>query len=129
MGTKDFIEWSHEEQLISVIIEDLQAISHLDEIMAVRELDYTFFGPGGLFRLDRTSRRDKLPECNGRPYEGGEGSGLTWRHVCIGVDCPWAEKAKKFVDMWCHMIELGHDVTILRAIWGRGGEEIRKLRE
>jgi hypothetical protein len=29
--------------------------------------------------------------------------------------------------MGCHMIELGHDTSILKTMWTTKGEEIRKL--
>ena len=41
---------------------------------------------------------------------------------------PWVENAKKMVEMGCHMIEMGHDATILRTIWSKKGEDIRKLK-
>lgn len=49
------------------------------------------------------------------------------KYVCKGVGYPWVENGRKFVDMGCHMIELGHNFTIPRSIWRTQGEEIRKL--
>jgi len=36
------------------------------------------------------------------------------KYVCKVVGYPRLENARKFMEMGCHMIEIGHDVTILR---------------
>ncbi|MFQ6054000.1 MAG: HpcH/HpaI aldolase/citrate lyase family protein [Candidatus Bathyarchaeia archaeon] len=124
---KDWIRWSDEEQLIGVMIEDRRAMTHLDEIMAVEELDYVLFGASdysvSIGRPGETGH-PRVMEALKETIRSAERHG---KYVCKGVGYPWVENAKKFVEMGCHMIELGHDATILRTIWSRKGEEIRRL--
>lgn len=123
----DWIRWSHDEQLIGIMIEDHRAIGQLDEIMSVKELDYVLFGASDYsvsVGLPGETSHPKVMDALRKTIEAAERHG---KYVCKGVGHPWVENAKKFVDMGCHMIELGHDVTILRSIWRLKGEEIRKL--
>jgi len=125
----DWIRWSHEEQLIGVMIEDRRAMDYIDEIMSVEELDFVLFGSSdysvSIGRPGETTH-PLVMDALRRTIEAAERHG---KYVCKGVGYPWVENARKFVEMGCHMIELGHDATILRAIWSRKGEEIRKLRK
>jgi len=123
----DWLAWSHEEQLIGIMIEDHRAISHLDKIMAVKELDYTLLGPSD-FRVDRLPGEVNHPKVMDALVKTVKAVDRYGKYVCIGVGYPLVENAKKFIDVACHMIELGHGVTILGTIWRRNGEEVRKLR-
>ena len=49
------------------------------------------------------------------------------KYVMKGGGFPWRDNARKFIDMGVRMIEVGHDVTILRDIWSRKNEEIKNL--
>jgi len=103
-------------------------MEQIDEIMAVDGLDYVLFGPSD------------FSVSIGHPGEGGhprvmealrETIRAANRHgvyVCRGVGHPWVENARKMVELGCHMIEVGHDASILKEIWRRTGEEIRALR-
>jgi 2-keto-3-deoxy-L-rhamnonate aldolase RhmA len=46
------------------------------------------------------------------------------KHVCLGVGHPYVENAQKYIDLGVTMIELGHDVSILRTTWRRLREEL-----
>jgi len=125
--TMDWIGWSHDEQLIGIMIEDYRAIDNLDEIMSVEELDYVLFGASDYsvsIGLPGETGHPKVMEAFKKTIKS---AGRHGKYVCKGVGFPWAENAKKYVDMGCHMIELGHDVTILRTIWKTKGDAIRKL--
>jgi len=125
----DWIRWSHEEQLIGIMIEDHRAVDHLEEIMSVGELDYVLFGASdysvSIGRPGDTSH-PKVMDALRETIKAADRHG---KYVCKGVGHPWVENAKKFVDMGCHMIELGHDASILRAIWSMKGGEIRRLQK
>lgn len=128
VGAREWMRWSDEEQMIGVMIEDVRAMEQIDEIMAVDGLDYVLFGPSD------------FSVSIGHPGEGGhprvmealrETIRAANRHgvyVCKGVGYPWGDNARKMVGLGCHMIEVGHDASILREIWRRTGEEIRALR-
>jgi 2-keto-3-deoxy-L-rhamnonate aldolase RhmA len=124
----DWIRWSDEEQLIGVMIEDYRAMEHIEEIMAVEGLDYVLFGPSDFsvsIGHPGESNHPKVMEALTETIRAADRHGV-W--VCKGVGYPWVENARKMVEMGCHMIEIGHDASILRAIWSTAGEEIRKLK-
>jgi len=128
VGAKEFIRWSDEEQLVGVMIEDIRAMEHVDKIMAVDGLDYVLFGASDFsvsIGHPGEGSHPKVMEALRETVKAADRHGV---YVCKGVGYPWVENARKFVEMGCHMIELGHDATILRAIWSRKGEEIRGLR-
>jgi 2-keto-3-deoxy-L-rhamnonate aldolase RhmA len=128
IGAKEFIRWSDEEQLVGVMIEDIRAMEHLDDIMAVNGLDYVLFGASDFsvsIGHPGEGTHPKVMEALRETVKAADRHGV---YVCKGVGYPWVENARKYVEMGCHMIELGHDATILRSIWSRKGEEIRALR-
>lgn len=124
----DWIKWSNEEQLIGVMIEDYRTMEYIQDIMSIKELDYVLFGasdysvsighPGEASHpkvMDALKTTIKVADKHGK-------------YVCKGVGYPWVDNAKKFIEMGCHMIELGHDVSILKTIWQKQGEEIKRLK-
>jgi len=111
------------------MIEDQRAVDQIDEIMSVKELDYVLFGASDYsvsIGLPGQTNHPQVTEALKKTITSVERHG---KYVCKGVGYPWVENARKYVDMGCHMIELGHDVTILRSIWKMKGEEIRRLEE
>jgi 4-hydroxy-2-oxoheptanedioate aldolase len=128
MKAADYIKWSDEEQLVGVMIEDIRAMDRIDEIMAVDGLDFVLFGPSDFSVSIGRPGESSHPRVIGALRETVEAADRQGKWVCKGVGYPWVENARKFVEMGCHMIEMGHDATILRTIWSQKGEEIRKLR-
>ncbi len=125
---KDWIRWSDEEQMIGVMIEDYRAMDEIEGIMAVEGLDFVLFGPSDFsvsIGHPGESGHPRVMEALRETIRAADRHG---KWVCKGVGYPWVENASKFVEMGCHMIEVGHDATILRTIWSMKGEEIRKLR-
>ena len=126
--TNEWIEWSNNEILIGVMIEDYRAIPNLDEIAAVKGLDYLFFGPGDYsvsLGLPGQTNHPKVIEAVQKTIDAANRHG---KYVIKGVGYPWVDNAKKLIDMGIHGIEIGHDASILREIWRRKGPEIRKLK-
>jgi 4-hydroxy-2-oxoheptanedioate aldolase len=123
----DWMRWSDEEQMIGVMIEDIRTMDQIDAIMAVDGLDYVLFGPSDFsVSINRPGETNhpKIMEAFRETIKAAERHG---KYVSRPVGYPWVENAKKFIDMGCHMIELGHDVTILGSIWERIGKDLKKL--
>jgi len=128
MRAAEYIRWSDGEQMVGVMIEDIKAMGRIDEIMVVEGLDFVLFGPSDFsVSIGRPGEgtHPKVMEALGETIKAADRHG---KYVCKGVSHPWVENARKYVEMGCHMIEMGHDATILRTIWSQKGEEIRKLR-
>lgn len=96
--------------------------------MAVEGLDFVLFGPSDFSVSIGHPGEGSHPKVMEALKETIEAADRQGKWVCKGVGYPWMENARKFVEMGCHMIEMGHDATILRTIWSTKGEEIRKLR-
>jgi 2-keto-3-deoxy-L-rhamnonate aldolase RhmA len=47
--------------------------------------------------------------------------------VGIGIAQPWEEEAKKYIDMGCRFLEMGHELSILRSVWKSAATGIRNL--
>jgi 2-keto-3-deoxy-L-rhamnonate aldolase RhmA len=124
---KEWIKWSDQEQLLGVMIEDIKAMEYIDEIMEVQYLDYVLFGASDFSISIGRPGEGNHPKVLDALKETIRAANKHGKYVCKGVGYPWVENAKKFIDMGCHMIELGHDATILKTIWNRKGKEIRKL--
>ncbi|HUS79334.1 MAG TPA: aldolase/citrate lyase family protein [Patescibacteria group bacterium] len=124
----DWIRWSDEEQMVGVMIEDYRTLEQLDEIMAVEGLDYVLFGASDFSTSIGHPGEGSHPRVMEALRETVRAADRHGKYVCKGVGYPWVENARKFVEMGCHMIELGHDASILRVIWAMKGEEIRGLK-
>jgi 4-hydroxy-2-oxoheptanedioate aldolase len=128
VSTQEMIKWSDEEQMNGVMIEDYRTMEQIDEIMAVRGLDYVFFGASDYSTSighPGQGHHPKVMEALKKTIEAADSHG---KYVCKGVGYPWVENARKMVKIGCHMIEVGHDATILRTIWSKKGGEIKKLK-
>jgi 4-hydroxy-2-oxoheptanedioate aldolase len=127
-NTLEWIKWSDEEQMVGVMIEDYRTMEQIDEIMAVEGLDYVLFGASDYaisIGLPGQGGHPKVMEALKETIRAADRHG---KYVCKGVGYPWVENAKKMVELGCHMIEMGHDASILRTIWSKKGEDIRKLK-
>lgn len=125
----EWIEWSNEETLIGVMIEDYRAVENIDEIMSVDGLDFVLFGPADYsvsLGVPVQTAHPKVLEGLKKTIKAAERHG---KYVMKGVGHPWAENAKRFVEMGCRLIEIGHDVTILTSMWRKLGEEIRDIKK
>lgn len=127
-GGPEWIKWSDEETIVSIMIEDYKALENIEEIMSVDGLDLVLFGPSDYsvsLGLPGQSKHPKVMEGLKKTVEAAERNG---KYVAVGVGHPWVENAKRFIEMGCRLIEIGHDVTILRTMWSSLKEEIGKLR-
>lgn len=128
VSAPEWIKWSDEEQMIGVMIEDYRTMEQIDEIMAVDGLDYVLFGASDYSTSIGHPGQGGHPKVMEALKETIMAADRHGKYVCKGVGYPWVENARKMVEMGCHMIEMGHDATILKTIWSEKGGEIRKLK-
>ena len=109
------------------MVEDYRAIDNIEAIASVKGLDILWFSPS-----DFSVSVGALGE--------GLRNKLVWdgllktiaaakryqKHVCLGVGYPWVVNAHKLIELGMSMIELGHDVSILRTTWQQLREELKK---
>jgi len=115
---REWIEWSNNETIVGVMIEEPEAVKNINSIMAVEGLNFVLFGPAdyslniGLPAPDKNDTR--VQDALKRTIEATKKNN---KYVMIGISFPWEEEAQKYIEMGCQMIEIGHDYSILKAIW------------
>jgi 4-hydroxy-2-oxoheptanedioate aldolase len=126
---KEWVEWCDRELMVGVMIENEQVVTQVEKIMAIEGIDYGFFGPAdysmsiGL----RSSQKNnpKVQDAIKRTVEAGQ---KHRKSVGIGIGEPYEAEAKKYIDMGLRIIEVDHELGILRSVYKKAGEGIRALR-
>jgi 4-hydroxy-2-oxoheptanedioate aldolase len=126
---RDWVEWCDQELMVGVMIENEQVVDQVEKIMAIEGLDYCMFGPAdysmsiGL----RSSQKDN-PKVQDAIKRTAEAAGKYNKHVAIGIGEPYEAEAKKYIAMGLGIIEVGHELGILRSVYKKAGEEIRTIK-
>ena len=122
----EWLEWSNAETLIIPMIEDVAAIPNLNAIMSTEGLDGVFFGPADFSisaGIPLQTGHEKVINALRKTVEIANKYG---KFVIFGAGFPQWETVRKVRDLGVKAIELGHDVSILRAVWSRTIQEMRK---
>ena len=126
-GGKDWIKWSNEETLVGVMIEDPEAVENINSIMSVEGLDFVLFGPSDYsISIGFPAPKKNDPKVQDAIKRTIESANKYEKYVMIGVGSPWDEEAKKYINLGCKMIEIGHDYSVLGQIWRKILKEIKE---
>ena len=113
----EWAEWNDTQPLIGVNIENVKAMDHIDEILAVEGLDFVLYGPSdfsmslGVGRpLPMTDER--IEEPLKRIIAAARKSG---KHVSVTA----GDRAgmHKYAAMGVTMLEVSNDLAVVRAAW------------
>ncbi|MDI6754529.1 MAG: aldolase/citrate lyase family protein [Thermodesulfobacteriota bacterium] len=127
-GGEDWVNWSDTELLVGIMVENEHIIPHLDQIFAIEGLDYCLFGPADYsMSLGLRSAKKNHPKVQEAIKRTVEAAAKHKKAVGIGIGEPWEEEAKKYMDMGCRFIEIGHELGILSSVWNSAGSRIRAL--
>lgn len=114
----EWIRWSNEEPLIGVMIETRDAVNEVEEIMAIEGLDFVLFGPADYsMSIGLPTPSKEHPDVQEAIRRTGAAALAHGKHAMIGISAPWDEQAAKYSGLGYHMIEIGHDYSILRWAW------------
>lgn len=128
-GGEDWVNWSDSELLVGIMVENEHVVSELDKIFAIPGLDYCLFGPSDYsMSLGFRSTKKNHPKVQEAIKKTIEAAGKHKKAVGIGIGEPWVEEAKKYIDMGCRFIEIGHELGILKAVLTSAASNIRALR-
>jgi 2-keto-3-deoxy-L-rhamnonate aldolase RhmA len=125
---KDWVEWCDQELMVGVMIENEQVIGQVDKIMAIEGLDYALMGPADYsMSLGLRSAQKDHPKVQDAIKRTVDAAVKYKKAVAIGITEPFESEAKKYIDMGLRIIEVGHELGILRSVYKKTGEAIKKL--
>lgn len=113
---QSWVDWNNREPLVGIMIESMRAVEDIDAIMAVEGVDFALFGPADFGMSLENRDPDHLAEQKqmalARTALAARRAG---KHFMYGV--PLLEGAvEKAVDLGVDMIELSHDVVMVRTM-------------
>jgi 4-hydroxy-2-oxoheptanedioate aldolase len=128
-GGQEWADWSDTQLMVGIMVENEQVVGQLDRIFAIEGLDYALFGPSDYsMSLGFRSTKKNHPKVQEAVQKTIGAAAKHKKAVGIGIGEPWAEEAKKYIDMGCRFIEIGHELGILRAVLSSAASGIRTLR-
>lgn len=127
-GGPDWINWSNTELLVGVMIENEQILAQIDDVLSIDGLDYCLFGPADYsMSIGLGSPQKNHPDVQAALKKTIEAANKHSKAVGIGIAQPWAEDAKKYIDLGCRFLEIGHELGILRSVWKSAAADIKNL--
>ena len=126
-GGPDWINWSDAELMVGIMIENEHVMSQIEEIFAIDGLDYCLFGPADYsMSLGYRSAKKNDPKVQDAIRRTIEAAAKHNKVVAIGVGQPYEEEARKYINMGCRIIEIGHELGILGSFYSSIASAIRK---
>jgi 4-hydroxy-2-oxoheptanedioate aldolase len=122
-----FINWMDTEPMIGIMIEHKDAISNVDEILAVDGIDFAHFGPADLsmsYGLGKPDRNNALiQEACIKTIEAAKKSG---KYVLYNPGLN-TEEIEKYLKMGITMVELSNDLASMRTTLGKAKDTVLNL--
>jgi 4-hydroxy-2-oxoheptanedioate aldolase len=110
----EWAHWSNSEPLVGVMIESRDALAQVDRILAVDGIDFALFGPSD---YSMSVGSDDAAAVSAAVEEGLRrtiaAAKSARKHVMLGVGLD-ADGIRRRIDEGVSMLELGHDVVIVR---------------
>jgi len=114
---KEWIEWSNREPMIGAMIENVEAMEHIDEIVATPGLDFFHFGPSDYSMSMGLGGPDwNHPEIQEALAKTIKAARSVNKHVLLSVGLS-EEKIEKYGNLGLTMFELMNDLNLLNKTW------------
>lgn len=126
-GGTEWMEWSNAETLVIPMIEDISAMDHIDAIAATEGVDALFFGPADFsvsLGIPLQTGNEKVIGNLRKVIEAADKYGKFV--IYPGAGFPQWETVLKCRELGVKAIELGHDVTILKAVWAKAIQAMKQ---
>lgn len=128
-GGEDWVDWSDTKLLVGVMIENTQIMDQIDRVFAIEGLDYCLFGPADFsMSLGLRSAKKNHPKVQDAIKRTIEAAAKHGKTVGIGIGEPWKEEAQKYIDLGCRIVEIGHELAILKSAYASAASAIRSLK-
>ena len=117
-GGEDWVNWSENETLVGIMVENEEVITKLDEILSIEGLDFVLFGPADYsMSIGLRGPQKNHPKVQDAIKKTIEVANKYGKPVAIGIGQPWEEEARKYIDLGCRIIEISNDVGVLGSVW------------
>jgi len=114
---KKWIEWSHTEPMVGVMIENTSAVKNIESIVRVDGLDFVLFGPADYAMSLGLGAPDKnhpdVQDAIKKTIAAAQKQNVA---IMLGVGKK-LDEIKKYMDMGINMLELGSDISVLKGVW------------
>lgn len=125
---KDWVEWSDNEPMIGIMIENYEIMKYIDEILAVEGLDFVLFGPAdyamSLGLRKPTKDNEKVQAALKRTIDAAR---KVDKHVMFGVGVK-ENDFNRYYEMGITMFEFANDLGVLANVWGKAYETIQSFK-
>ena len=123
----DWIEWSNRDILVGVMIENREIVENVDAVFAIDGLDYCLFGPADYsMSIGLGAPQKNHPEVQDAIKKTADAAAKHNKAVAIGIGQPWESEAQKYAEMGFRILELGHELGLLRSILTSAASVIRE---
>jgi 2-keto-3-deoxy-L-rhamnonate aldolase RhmA len=124
ISADEWVQWSNREPMIGIMIENVEAMSSIDAIVAVEGIDFVLFGPAdfsmslGLAAPDAEDERVQAAITQTASAVRAHGKYFSFS---VGTD---AATIARYKGLGVTMLELGNDLGSLRTSWTRARNAI-----
>jgi 4-hydroxy-2-oxoheptanedioate aldolase len=128
-GGEEWVNWSNTEILVGIMVENEQIMTQIDDVFAIEGLDFCLFGPADYcMSLGLGAPKKGHPKVEKAIRKTIDAATKHNKAVGIGIGQPWEENAKRYIDLGCRFLEIGHELGILRSEWHAAASSIRMIR-
>ena len=127
IAAEEWVQWSNREPMIGIMIENIEAMSSIDDIVGVDGIDFVLFGPAdfsmslGLAAPDPhdTQVQSAILQTIAAVHAAG-------KHFALSVGTK-PETIEKYLQLGVDMLELGNDLGLVRAGWASAKSTVESI--
>ena len=128
MPGEEWVQWSNREPMLGIMIENIAAMSAIDEIVAVGGIDFVLFGPADFsLSLGLGSPQASDKRVQAAISKAASATRAAGKNFSLGVGTD-AATIEKYMRLGVDMLELGNDIGIVRAGWERAKTAVESVR-
>ena len=120
----EWMEWSNRETLVIPMVEEPEAVANIKEIVSVHGVDGVFFGAADYSVSAGVPLQTAHPKVQEALSKTVEAAREQAKFVIFGAKYPWWEDARRLISLGIQAVEIGHDVSVLSAIWKKTIQEV-----
>jgi 4-hydroxy-2-oxoheptanedioate aldolase len=127
IAADEWVQWSNREPMIGIMIENVEAMSSIEDIVSVAGIDFVLFGPADYsmsLGLAAPNAQDvRVQSAISQTIAAVHGAG---KHFALGVGTKPAT-IEKYLQLGVDMLELSNDLGIVRAGWAGAKSAVESI--